>query len=235
MFIPTTPAKTDLNAQFSITLSTMSSCGVLMTFGSPTDGTKGGLCLLASSIAGMIPLSGSCSTFGTKFWCSSLGPESAMLDCIFKPQTPTSEREPLGLDSLTCLWTRKINKMAYQTFQQEYMQMPVVTRTYATACVVTTLAVVRMCFLTKLLPFLTCTLWHSEMNMPSNEYVNIVICESPLSFCLFIATGIDNAFSALFQSRTHIPTISGKEFVCVEKIYISIRKNFLQDSALWLY
>lgn len=31
--------------------------------------------------------------------------------------------------------------MAYQTFQQEYMQMPVVTRTYATACVVTTLAV----------------------------------------------------------------------------------------------
>lgn len=31
--------------------------------------------------------------------------------------------------------------MAYQTFQQEYMQMPVVTRTYASACVVTTLAV----------------------------------------------------------------------------------------------
>lgn len=31
--------------------------------------------------------------------------------------------------------------MAYQTFQQEYLQMPVVTRTYATACVVTTLAV----------------------------------------------------------------------------------------------
>ncbi|XP_022781511.1 derlin-2-like [Stylophora pistillata] len=31
--------------------------------------------------------------------------------------------------------------MAYQTFQQEYMQMPVVTRTYTTACVVTTLAV----------------------------------------------------------------------------------------------
>ena len=37
--------------------------------------------------------------------------------------------------------------MAYQTFQQEYMQMPVVTRTYATACVVTTLAVVRIAFM----------------------------------------------------------------------------------------
>ena len=36
--------------------------------------------------------------------------------------------------------------MAYQTFQQEYLQMPVVTRTYATACVVTTLAVVRKFF-----------------------------------------------------------------------------------------
>ncbi|CAH3110564.1 unnamed protein product [Pocillopora meandrina] len=31
--------------------------------------------------------------------------------------------------------------MAYQTFQQEYMQIPVVTRTYTSACVVTTLAV----------------------------------------------------------------------------------------------
>lgn len=31
--------------------------------------------------------------------------------------------------------------MAYQTFRQEYMQMPVVTRAYTTACVITTLAV----------------------------------------------------------------------------------------------
>ncbi|KAF6212721.1 hypothetical protein GE061_010428, partial [Apolygus lucorum] len=31
--------------------------------------------------------------------------------------------------------------MAYQTLMQEYMQMPVVTRAYTTACVVTTLAV----------------------------------------------------------------------------------------------
>ncbi|XP_076040918.1 derlin 2 [Oratosquilla oratoria] len=31
--------------------------------------------------------------------------------------------------------------MAYQTFQQEYMQMPPVTRAYTTACVVTTLLV----------------------------------------------------------------------------------------------
>ena len=45
----------------------------------------------------------------------------------------------------------------------------------------------------------------------------------PLSFCLFIATGIDNAFSALFQSRTHIPTISGKEFVYLENKNVSVR------------
>ena len=32
--------------------------------------------------------------------------------------------------------------MAYQTFQQEYMQMPPITRAYTTACVLTTLAVV---------------------------------------------------------------------------------------------
>ncbi|KAG7212542.1 hypothetical protein KM043_012845 [Ampulex compressa] len=31
--------------------------------------------------------------------------------------------------------------MAYQTLQQEYLQMPVVTRAYTTACVITTLAV----------------------------------------------------------------------------------------------
>ncbi|PSN40624.1 Derlin-2 [Blattella germanica] len=36
--------------------------------------------------------------------------------------------------------------MAYQTFRQEYMQMPVVTRAYTTACVITTLAVVRVMF-----------------------------------------------------------------------------------------
>ena len=48
-----------------------------------------------------------------------------------------------SLESLTCLWGSS-GKMAYQTFQQEYMQIPVVTRTYTTACVVTTLAVVNM-------------------------------------------------------------------------------------------
>ena len=34
------------------------------------------------------------------------------------------------------------NKMAYQTLQQEYLQIPVVTRAYTTACVLTTAAVV---------------------------------------------------------------------------------------------
>ena len=56
--VPTTPAKTDLKAQFSIALSTISSCGVLITFGSPTEGTNGGLRFLTSCTAGMIELSG---------------------------------------------------------------------------------------------------------------------------------------------------------------------------------
>lgn len=34
-------------------------------------------------------------------------------------------------------------KMAYQTFRQEYLQVPPVTRAYTTACVLTTAAVVR--------------------------------------------------------------------------------------------
>ena len=33
--------------------------------------------------------------------------------------------------------------MAYRTIQQEYMQIPPVTRAYTTACVLTTVAVVR--------------------------------------------------------------------------------------------
>ena len=33
--------------------------------------------------------------------------------------------------------------MAYQTFHQEYMHIPVVTRVYTTACVLTTTAVVK--------------------------------------------------------------------------------------------
>lgn len=36
-----------------------------------------------------------------------------------------------------------VSKMAYQTLQQEYLQIPVVTRAYTTACVLTTAAVVR--------------------------------------------------------------------------------------------
>lgn len=35
-------------------------------------------------------------------------------------------------------------KMAFHTFLQEYMQIPIVTRVYTTACVITTLAVVRI-------------------------------------------------------------------------------------------
>lgn len=34
--------------------------------------------------------------------------------------------------------------MAYQTFRQEYLAIPIVTRVYTTACVITTIAVVRI-------------------------------------------------------------------------------------------
>lgn len=44
--------------------------------------------------------------------------------------------------------------MAYQTFQQEYMQIPVVTRVYATACVLTTTAVVSLNFFPYFLHFI---------------------------------------------------------------------------------
>lgn len=39
-----------------------------------------------------------------------------------------------------------VSKMAYQTLQQEYLQIPVVTRAYTTACVLTTAAVVRLTY-----------------------------------------------------------------------------------------
>lgn len=39
-----------------------------------------------------------------------------------------------------------VDKMAFQTFLQQYMQIPVVTRIYTTACVITTLAVVGLLF-----------------------------------------------------------------------------------------
>lgn len=49
--------------------------------------------------------------------------------------------------------------MAYQTFRNEYMNMPPVTRAYTTACVITTLAVVSIddlnrCFVQKFGHFL---------------------------------------------------------------------------------
>lgn len=37
--------------------------------------------------------------------------------------------------------------MAAQTFQQEYMQMPPITRAYTTACVLTTIAVVSIFYM----------------------------------------------------------------------------------------
>lgn len=48
--------------------------------------------------------------------------------------------------------------MAYQTFLQEYMQIPIVTRVYTTACVITTLAVVSIRIKLRKLPTLTGTM-----------------------------------------------------------------------------
>lgn len=60
---------------------------------------------------------------------------------------PTAhERIPISL-AMTCQEAPEavssVSKMAYQTLQQEYLQIPVVTRAYTTACVLTTAAVVR--------------------------------------------------------------------------------------------
>ena len=46
----------------------------------PEDGTNGGLYFLASSMAGMIELSGNCPVFGNKLSCLSFADESAILD-----------------------------------------------------------------------------------------------------------------------------------------------------------
>ena len=54
-------------------------------------------------------------------------------------------------------------RMAYQTFQQEYMQMPPITRAYTTACVFTTLAVV-------------CVFFHSQLSTTSQQTNFVILC-----------------------------------------------------------
>lgn len=57
--------------------------------------------------------------------------------------------------------------MAYQTFLQEYMQVPIVTRVYTTACVITTVAVVSFIILNwfkKKIKFSFFPLWISSVN-----------------------------------------------------------------------
>ncbi len=62
--------------------------------------------------------------------------------------------------------------MAYQTFQQEYLQMPPITRAYTTACVLTTVAVVSLwfCSLCKL-QNVGAIIWENEPVKPTNVYV----------------------------------------------------------------
>ena len=43
--------------------------------------------------------------------------------------------------------------MAYQSFHQEYLQIPTITRAYTTSCVLTTLAVVMYCFCFKIFEY----------------------------------------------------------------------------------
>ena len=102
--VPTTPAKTDLKAQFSIALSTISSCGVLITFGSPTEGTNGGLRFLTSCTAGMIELSGISSLGNEKFWYSSAFGGSAMLDVGVLKWHRSGRSRPLRTNSNTEVW-----------------------------------------------------------------------------------------------------------------------------------
>lgn len=61
--------------------------------------------------------------------------------------------------------------MAYQTFRQEYMQMPVVTRAYTTACVITTLAVVRVKFVIKFLIIAYFYVFQSVGSYTNSQYL----------------------------------------------------------------
>lgn len=61
--------------------------------------------------------------------------------------------------------------MAYQTFRQEYMQMPVVTRAYTTACVITTLAVVRVKFVIKFLIIAYLCVFRSVGSYTNSQYL----------------------------------------------------------------
>ena len=83
--------------------------------------------------------------------------------------------------------------MAYQTFQQEYMQMPSVTRAYTTACVVTTLAVVRHLFCC-VEPCINRSLNICAIYIGFFKTSSIVIL---ICLLVFLAIGNDNTISAL--------------------------------------
>lgn len=216
--VPTTPAKTDLKAQFSMALSTISSCGVLITFGSPTEGTNGGLRFLTSCTAGMIELSGISSLGNEKFWYSSAFGESAMLDYGIVP------------DLYGRTQTRKsgITDVSF-VIQQEFRQdgVPnISTRILANAGGYTDicdcLCSYNTCsskeyFLVEIWPILlrktsakdlftyNCECLHVQHSVPS------VLKE--LFLFLSSATWTDNTFSVIFQPRAYISKISGRYFL----------------------
>lgn len=92
--------------------------------------------------------------------------------------------------------TTALRVMAYQTFRQEYMQMPVVTRAYTTACVITTLAVVCVEFYRLIL--INCIFTFSN-NVSQNTNAQHV----------FSAIGPGFTISAVFQPNINCGTIPG--------------------------
>ena len=106
---------------------------------------------------------------------------------------------------LTCLKEKEEN-MAYQTFQTEYLQMPVITRAYTTACVLTTVAVVSS-FAFFFFDEETIVVWKSK-----NEFLYKTI--SLLSIWLFTATGCHHTFPVVHESRTNLSEVPGKFYLC---------------------
>ncbi|KAI4902136.1 hypothetical protein NFI96_027319 [Prochilodus magdalenae] len=92
--------------------------------------------------------------------------------------------------------------MAYQTFQQEYLQIPVVTRTYTTACVLTTAAVVSK------KPVLWIFLTQLELITPFQLYFNpdlilkhYQVWRLVTSFLFFGPVGFNFLFNMIFLYR----------------------------------
>lgn len=124
--------------------------------------------------------------------------------------------------------------MAYEALWHEYMQMPVVTRAYTTACVITTLAVVFIphrlfSFVRSWQLHLTFLLWHARLRMCLSHarlscHLVVDLCRTPwfkvdriayISFCLTL-------LNDTFAFCSSLNTIRFSNSRCVSAIGLGI-------------